>query len=715
MTTESTLTPHAEIPNLYEPSLYINRELGWIEFNRRVLQQAFDPELALLERVRFLAIFSNNLDEFFMVRVSGLKEQLKAGVTDTPADGLTPAQQLGLIRERVLALLGEQRHCFHDVLVPRLAAEGIDVLSYDGLTGAERAAMRRYFEREVFPVLTPLAVDPGRPFPYISNLSLSLAILMLDVDGHERFARLKVPNNVLARVISVNDVMRRYGSDAGGLEKRDPTSEAERLRYIFLEDLLSANLDSLFPGLRVIAVSAFRITRDSEMEITEEEASDLLEMIEQSVQNRRFGHVVRMTIVDDMPDSIRQLLIENLDLQPDDVYEVRAPLGMNDLFELANIDVPALKASPFVPARPAALPVDEDIFSAIRRGDILLHHPYDSFLPTVEFFEAAAEDPAVLAIKVTLYRTGNNSPIVQALLRAQEKKKQVAVLVELKARFDEENNIGWARALEAQGVHVVYGLMGLKTHSKIALVVRREADGVRRYVHLSTGNYNASTARIYTDLGMLTCREDIGADATELFNRLTGFVYQTHYRKLLVAPEHLREQIAALIEREIGHARAGRQARLTFKMNALVDPAMIRLLYEASMAGVKINLIIRTLTCLRPGIPGISENIKVICLIGRFLEHSRIYYFYNNGHEEVYCGSADLMQRNLDHRVETVFPVETPALKQRIIDEVLGIELADTYKAQQLQAEGTYQPILPPPGEMPFGAQRWFMEHSRDH
>ncbi len=388
---------------------------------------------------------------------------------------------------------------------------------------------------------------------------------------------------------------------------------------------------------------------------------------------------------------------------------------MNDLFELANLDLPALKSPPYIPQRPSALPIDEDIYAAIRHQDIMLHHPYDSFLPIIEFFERAAEDPQVLAIKTTLYRTGQNSPIVQALLRAQENNKQVAVLVELKARFDEENNIGWARALEAQGVHVVYGLMGLKTHSKISLVIRKEADGVRRYVHLSTGNYNASTARIYTDVGLLTCREDIAADATELFNRLTGYAFQTHYRKLLVAPEHLRSQMAALIEREINHARAGHPARLIFKMNALVDPAMIRLLYEASMAGVKISLMVRTVCCLRPGIPGLSDNIRVTCLIGRFLEHSRIYYFGNNGSEEVYMGSADLMPRNLDHRVETIFPLESSALKARVIDEVLGIEMADTVKAQELQSDGSYRPVLPASGVQPLSAQRWFMEHSRDH
>lgn len=698
-------------PNLYDPALYINRELSWVEFNRRCLDQALDPDLPVLERVRFLSIFSNNLDEFFMVRVSGLKEQVKAGVVDTPADGLTPQQQLDLIRERVLPMMIEQRRCFHEELVPRLAEHGVDVLRYDQLSPADKLALQAYFEIEVFPVLTPLAVDPGRPFPYISNLSLSLAITMQDEnspDSPERFARVKVPG-VLPRVVPIHDVVRRYGQAADG-------AGADRLRFIFLEDLISAHLNLLFPGMRILAASMFRITRDTDMDITEEEASDLLETIEEGVRQRRFGQVVRITVVDTMPHTIRELLTENLQLQPEDVYVIRSPLGMNDLNQLvSSVDVPALKFPTYVAQRPAAMPAEDDVFAAIRRGDVLLHHPYDSFLPTIEFFEQAADDPQVLAIKTTLYRTGQNSPIVQALLKAQEKNKQVAVLVELKARFDEENNIGWARALEGQGVHVVYGLMGLKTHSKISLVVRKEADGVRRYVHLSTGNYNALTARIYTDLCLFTCRDDIAADATELFNRLTGYANHTQYRKLLVAPEHLRPQMAALIEREIGHARAGRPARLIFKMNSLVDPPMIRLLYEASMAGVRVDLIVRGICCLRPGLPGISENIRVTCLIGRFLEHGRIFYFANNGHEEVYAGSADLMPRNLDHRVETVFPVESPALKTRIIDEILGIEMADTAKAEILLPDGTYRPVRPAPGEAPLSAQRWFMDHSRDH
>jgi polyphosphate kinase len=697
-------TSDLQTPNLHDPALYINRELSWLEFNERVLAEALNPDLPILERVRFLAIFSNNLDEFFMVRVSGLKDQVTAGVVETPPDGLSPQQQLAAIRERVLPLQREQRRCFYEDILPRLNEQGIYVHSYDELSEAHRAALRRYFEVEVFPVLTPLAVDPGRPFPHISNLSLSLAIMMSDEAGDERFARVKVPN-VLSRLVPLNDVLRVYGDGP----------EPNVLRFVWLEDVITANLDMLFPGMRIISASAFRITRNNDTEIAEEEASDLLETIEESVRQRRFGQVVRMSVVEEMPEQIRTILMENLELQPEDVYTLRAPLGMNDLFALANIDVPTLKAPLYLPQRPATIPLGEDIFTAIRRQDILLHRPYDSFLPVVEFFQQAAEDPQVLAIKTTLYRTGRNSPIVEALLRAQENDKQVAVLVELKARFDEENNIGWARALEGSGVHVVYGLLGLKTHAKVALVVRKEADGMRRYVHLSTGNYNAITARIYTDLCLFTCREDIAADATELFNRLTGYASHTNYRKLLVAPEHLRSKMEALIEREIEHARAGRGGHLIFKMNALVDARMIRLLYKASIAGVKIDLLVRGICCLRPGIPGVSENIRVTCLIGRFLEHSRIYYFRNAGQTEVYLGSADLMPRNLNNRVEVLFPVESPALKSRLIDEILAIEMRDNVKARELLPDGTYRQLRPGPGEEAIDSQRWFMEHSREH
>ncbi|MCS6871383.1 MAG: polyphosphate kinase 1 [Anaerolineae bacterium] len=692
------------VPDLADPSLYINRELSWLEFNRRCLHEAFRPELPLLERVRFLAIFSNNLDEFYMVRVSGLQDQVRHGVYEIPPDGLTPQEQLAAIRERVLPMLHQKREHFHTELLPRLAEAGVHVLNYADLTESDRQAVRQYFETEIFPVLTPLAVDPGRPFPHISNLSLNLAVRLEDTYGVERFARLKVPN-IFPRLLNLNEIHKRYGSSY------EPTLH----RFVWLEQVIAANLDLLFPGLRVLEASAFRVTRNNDIEIAEEEASDLLESVEEVVRARRFGPVVRLDVVESMSESVRSLLLHNMEITPNELYVLPEPLGMRDLFELANIDAPALKYPPYTPSRPASLPSGCDIFAAIRRGDILLHHPYESFAPIVEFFQQAAEDPNVLAIKCTLYRIGSKSPIVEALLNAIENGKQVAALVELKARFDEENNISWARALERAGVHVVYGLIGLKTHAKISLVVRKEPDGIRRYVHLSTGNYNTTTARIYTDLGLLTCDPQIGADATLLFNRLTGYTNGARYQKLLVAPEHLRTAIYGLIRREIDHARAGRPARLIFKMNALVDKRMIALLYEASQAGVQIDLLVRGICSLRPGIPGISENIRVRCLLGRYLEHARIYYFANGGDEEIYCGSADLMPRNLDRRVETWYPIQAPELKRRLLNEILAIEMADTVKARVLRPDGTYERVLPAEGETPLDAQHWFMEHARDH
>jgi polyphosphate kinase len=692
------------IPDLPDPSLYINRELSWLEFNRRCLQEAFDPELPLLERVRFLAIFSSNLDEFFMVRVSGLRDQVAHGVYEVSPDGLTPQEQLAAIRERVLPMLFQAREHLMNELLPRLGAAGVHVLNYAELTESDRQALRSYFEIEIFPVLTPLAVDPSRLFPHISNLSLNLAVCLEDDCRIERFARVKVPN-IFPRLLPLNEVHRRYGS------AYDPSVH----RFVWLEQVIAANLDLLFPGMRVVASSVFCVTRNNDIEIAEEEASDLLSSVEEVVRARRFAPVVRLDVSESMPQSVRELLMRNMEIGPNELYVLPEPLGMRDLFELASIDMPALKYPPYTPSRPAALPSGSDIFAAIRRGDILLHHPYESFAPVVEFFQQAAEDPNVLAIKCTLYRIGSKSPIVEALLNAIENGKQVAALVELKARFDEENNISWARALESAGVHVVYGLIGLKTHAKVSLVVRKEPEGLRRYVHLSTGNYNTTTARLYTDIGLLTCDPQIGADATLLFNRLTGFTSNAQYRKLLVAPEHLRTAIYGLIRREIAHAQAGRPARLIFKMNALVDKHMIALLYEASQAGVPIDLLVRGICSLRPGVPGVSENIRVRCLLGRYLEHARIYYFANGGEAEIYCGSADLMPRNLDRRVETWFPIQAPELKRRLLDEILAIEMADTVKARVLCPDGTYQRVLPAEGEQPLEAQRWFMEHARDH
>ena len=698
MTTPTDRPPIPQVTDLHDPALYINRELSMLEFNYRVLEEALDPSVPLLERVKFLAIFANNLDEFFMIRVSGLREQVAAGVVETPADGLTPAQQLVAIRKRLVPMLEQQYRSYYEDILPQLRAYGIEVLPYRELEPAHQEALQRYFDSEIFPVLTPLAVDPGRPFPHISNLSLNLAVLLVDESGQRRFARVKVPQT-LPRIVAVHQVAEAARSDG-------------RRLFVLLEEIIAANLETLFPGMRILESHPFRVTRNADMEIEEDEASDLLETIEAGVRQRRFGRVVRLEVQRDMPPFLLETLKNYLDVERSDIYQMPTPLGMSQLFELAEIDAPELKYPPYQPVIPRVLAQNDDIFAVLREQDVLLHHPYDSFLPVVNFFRAAAHDPQVLAIKATLYRVGSNSPVVNALLEARENDKQVAVLVELKARFDEENNIVWARKLEAQGVHVVYGLLGLKTHCKVALVIRREADGLRRYVHLSTGNYNAATARVYTDIGLLTSNPELAEDASELFNRLTGYAPAAQYHKLLVAPEYLRARFDRLIVREIEHARAGRPARLIFKMNAIVDPVFIRRLYEASMAGVQVDLLVRGICCLRPGIEGISDNIRVTSVVGRFLEHSRIYYFANGDQPEVYLGSADLMPRNLDRRVETIFPVEDEALKRRLVDEILAISMQDNVKARELQPDGSYRRLHPASDEDALDSQAWFVAHA---
>ncbi len=683
--------------------LYINRDLSWLEFNRRVLEEALRPDLhPLLERVKFLAIFHANLDEFFMIRVSGLKQQVLAGTVELPPDGMTPSEQLTAIRDRLLPMVKQGIECWQKDLKPKLRKAGIRIRSYDELTAAERTWLTEYFLREVFPVLTPLVFDPGHPFPHISNLSLNLAVKLLDpAEGDVHYGRIKVPST-LPRMVELpashaksgpakkTPVPQTNGDDPGGSVDHAPQRD-----FVWMEQIVAANLAYLYPGAEIVEAYAFRVTRDADLEIQEDEADDLLRTIEAGIRQRRFGPVVRLEIDRSMPPHMRGLLMQNLGVAGQDVYEVDEPLGMSTLMALMEIDRYDLKDRAFVPHMPAVLTGKDSIFSAIRRNDILLHHPYDSFTPVVDFVKRAADDPKVLAIKQTLYRAGSNSPIVEALMRARENNKQVAVLVELKARFDEENNIVWARALERAGVHVVYGLLGLKTHAKVALVVRREPDGLRRYVHLGTGNYNASTSRVYTDLGLFTCKPEIGADVSELFNFLTGYSKQRHYRKLLVAPVNLRNSIANLIRREIVHKKAGRPARLVFKMNALTDPQMVRLLYEASQAGVEIDLIIRGICCLRPGVPGISETIRVTSIVGRFLEHSRVFYFANGGAEEIYLGSADLMERNLDRRVEILFPILDPAITQTLRDEILGTYQADNVKARYLRPDGSYAWLTP--------------------
>ncbi|HET8845917.1 MAG TPA: polyphosphate kinase 1, partial [Ktedonobacteraceae bacterium] len=583
-----------------QPEAYINRELSWIEFNRRVFNEARDTRNPLLERVKFLSIFDTNLDEFIMIRLAGLKDQSAAHVTSLSPDGLTGEQQLEAVRQELDKLLPETRQFWYQELLPALANERIHILNYEQLDTAQRTAMQIYFENEIFPVLTPLAVDRGHPFPHISNRSLNLAVMITG----ELLARVKVPPT-LPRLISIPLADGQSGTRA----------------FVWIEQVISAHLGMLFPGFDVWESYPFRVLRDADIELREDDSSDLLESIEQSLRERRFGSVVDLAVNPSMPQQIRDLLLENLRLSADDITIIDGPLGMGDLIELRNIDRADLKYPGFVPRVSPEFRKGQDIFQAIRQHDLLLHHPYDSFDVVVDFLRTAAHDPQVLAIKQTLYRVGSNSPMVGLLQEAAENGKQVAVLVELKARFDEENNIEWARALEQTGVHVVHGLIGLKTHAKLALVVRREADGLRRYVHYGTGNYNVGTARLYEDLGLLTCRPELCADSSALFNLLTGYSHQRSYRKLLVAPIGLRGEMIERIEREIAIQQKQGNGQLIFKMNALVDPRIIAALYRASQAGVQIDLIVRGICCLRPGVPGLSETIRVRSIVGRFLEH----------------------------------------------------------------------------------------------
>jgi polyphosphate kinase len=687
------------IPSLDDPDLYINRELAWIRFNRHVLDEALDPAHPLLERVKFLSIFANNLDEFFMVRVSGLQRQFAKGVRKFPADGMTPGQQLDGIQQALLPELSIQYRCWHDDILPKLAENGIHIHTYSELDEQQKGVMHRFFVDEVYPVLTPLAFDSSHPFPFISNLSLNLAIIVRDAAKKEFFARVKVPTNLFSRLIRIPDTDGRSRTDS-------------RVHFVYLEDIIAAHLDMLFCGLEVVGSFPFRITRDADPEIEVDDASDLLTTVEEIMEQRAHGNPIRIEVENSMHDSIVHMLERKLVVTSAMIHRVGHPVGMADLMQLLSLDRPDLKDAPFTQSLPADLADGRDIFSAIRHHDILLYQPYDSFTPVVNFIRQAAKDPDVLAIKITLYRVGSNSPIVKALMEAREKGKAVAALIELKARFDEENNIGWARALEHEGVHVVYGVVGLKVHAKLCMVVRREKDGIRRYMHLGTGNYNATTSRIYTDFGFLTCDKQIGEDVANLFNFLTGYARIDKYQKLLVAPVTLRKGMLAMIEREIASHREKGGGHLIFKMNALVDPFCIAALYRASQAGVKIDLQVRGICCLRPKIPGISENIEVTTIVGRFLEHARIYYFHNGGNEEVYLGSADLMPRNLDRRVEVLFPVQDTAIRDAIVKKILPVQLTDTCKLRVLQADGTYQRRIPEKGATPLNAQAWFLEHS---
>ncbi len=695
--TRAERSPSAVRPTPKEPSLYFNRELSWLAFNQRVLEETADPHWPLLERLKFLAITFSNLDEFFMIRVSGLHEQLEQAEAERSPDGLTPRQQLARIREVVRSLLKDAMDLLERQLLPGLAEHGIRIRDWQSLGKAAQERAKAYFRESVFPVLTPLAVDPGHPFPFISNLSLSLAVEAADPEsGERRFARVKVPE-ILPRFVPLE----RFS---------ESPEEVHPGEFLPLEALISANLDQLFPGMQILGVYPFRITRDMDMEIMEEEAHDLLVTIDREIRRRKFGAVVRLEVHPDTPQRIREFLLSKLEIEEDDLYEESGVLGASALMAVAMLPRADLHDVPFVQTLNHALAEAEDPFAVVRQGDILLHHPYDSFQPVLHFLRRAAEDPAVLAIKMTLYRTGSNSEIVKALIGAAENGKQVAVAIELKARFDEQNNIVWARQLERAGVHVFYGSVGLKTHAKVILVVRREEGQIRRYVHLSTGNYNVSTSRLYTDVGMFSADQGLGEDVSEVFNALSGFAKVAHYRKLAVAPVTLADTVLLKISEQTELARAGRPARIYAKMNALVDLSVIDALYQASQAGCRVDLCIRGICCLRPGLAGVSENIRVFSVVGRFLEHSRVFVFGTGEHEEVFLSSADWMPRNLYRRVELMFPVEDRDLRARIHREVIEPSLIDNTRARDLQPDGTYVRRQPPPGEPVRDAQLAVLE-----
>lgn len=675
--------------------LLINRELSWIEFNRRVLEEALDQRHPLLERLKFLAIFSSNLDEFFMVRVSGLQEALEGGFGDRSPDGLTAAEQLKAIRVKLKPLLDLQMRCLKEEILPALAANDIVIRRYGDLTKRERKHADNYFLHNVFPILTPQAVDPGHPFPYVSNLSLNLGVMVAPQQSKRadssplkgaRFARIKLPPMV-PRLVPIDE---------------------KGTAFTFLGSLVAANTQTLFPKMRTGKCHLFRVTRDADFEIKEDEASDLLRTMQQHVRRLKFGDAVRLEVAATMPKEMVTFLAKSLQLSPEDIYVIDGPFNMPDLMQLYDLDYPELKDRPLQLTTPKGFSTGEEMFTALKRRDVLLHHPYTAYSTVTNFIDAAASDPDVAAIKICLYRTGRNSPIVKALIEAVESGKQVAALVELKARFDEESNIEWARRLEQAGVHVVYGMVGLKTHCKLTLIVRREGAELQRYVHVATGNYNAATSRNYTDIGIFTADEQIATDATNLFNSLTGFSQYDNYDCLLVAPINLRKRILRLIQRETANAKMGRPARIIAKINSLTDLALIRALYNASEAGVSIDLIVRGICMLRPGLPEASTNIRVRSIVGRFLEHSRLFYFENNGKEEVFIGSADWMYRNLSRRVEVLAPIRAQPLKRYLKDVVLAAYLKDNVNARELRADGTYVRVKPSEGEKRFDSQMEF-------
>jgi polyphosphate kinase len=685
--------------DLTDPSLYINRELSWVRFDERVLDEALDRRHPLLERLKFLSIFSSNLDEFFMIRMSGLYWQMQTGSVEAPPDGRTPEEQVRAIQEALATLLSQQMHCWEQDLQPTLRETGIHLLPYAEIPAVGARLLREFFQETILPTLTPLAFDAAHPFPHISNLCMNLAIVVTQADRGEQFARLKVPR-LFPRLLR----MPQEQPSAPGTDRVPCT-------FVWIEEVIAANLDLLFPGCEVMAAYPFRVTRDADPDIEVDEAADLLLAVQESLRQRHFGSAVRLEVSAKMPERIREILAQNLHLSANQLNAVSGPLGLSDLIELTKLDRPDLKDPP-VPQKVSPVLAQSDVFSVIRQRDVLLYHPYDSFLPVVDFLRAAAKDPEVLAIKQTLYRVGPDSPVVEALMEARANGKEVATLVELKARFDEEHNILWAKELERAGVHVVYGLVGLKTHAKMCLVVRREGDRLVRYVHLSTGNYNPATARVYTDMALFTSNPAIASDVAMLFNALTGYAGQSHYRCLLVAPEEMRTRILDRIERVIAFHRNSGQGYIAFKLNSLTDPACIQALYRASQAGVTIDLQVRGICSLRPGVSGVSERITVTSIVGRFLEHSRIFFFRAGHEEELWLGSADLMPRNLDGRVEVLFPVNAPHLRRAIRDDILFVHLRDTAQLRRMDEKGIYERVLPQAGEAPLDTQQRMLEQA---
>ena len=674
-------------PDLADPHFYINRELSWLEFNQRVLLQALDPAHPLLERVKFLSIVATNLDEFFMVRVATLLRKFRADSVDVSPDGLDTEQQLAAIRERASRIMREMSHCWTTVLQPALAKHGVVFLERSEYTDAIRAWLRNYFRQNVHPVLTPLAFDPGHPFPYISNLSMNLAVVVHH-GGRTRFARVKLP-----------DLLPRF------IQLPPEVSGQPKETFVFLEDVAREHLGTLFPGATLQGVHLFRVVRDTDMVIQEDEADDLLESVDRTLKELRYGSPSQLVVESTTPDRVLNILLENFEIEDDVVEHTPSRMGYGQWIELLRLHRPKLKDAPFSPHPLWSDDNLDSIFDDVRERDYLVHHPFDSFASVEAFLLAAVEDPQVIAIKMTLYRIGSNSPLVDRLIEAAEAGKQVAVLVELKARFDERNNIVWAHRMEAAGIHVVYGLVNLKTHCKLCLVVRKENDGIVRYVHTGTGNYNRATANVYTDIGLFTANPAIVTEVSDVFNYLTGYSNKKDYRELLVAPLNLRAQFTALVEREAAHARAGRAARIIIKNNSVADPEMIRVLYRASRPGVRIDMIVRGVCCLRPGIPGVSDNIQVRSIVGRFLEHSRFYYFENGGSPELLIGSADLMERNLDRRVEVLCFVRDPALRNHLVNDVLETLLHDTCRAMELKTDGSYHLVEGPPGAAAIDAQ----------